>query len=392
MLIMKSKINILSRKVNIVTDYRTVLLVLKLLGIDIFPGKSRGIRCCSYLMNIFNFLMFHLFYIERLFTFIPIIIIIPAGSKLFLAFLVHNFVILCLWNSVNCKKKKISHIIYKVQILHQLLAGGKYRRKKCFYKFIRFITLGVCVMPIAYGIGEMATLLMIPDFYLYTWKIDKEALHSKLILFARGFLASLQRDTFCGVVCFLYVLICWKIRECFIDYTHYLKKTISRYTFVDIPEQFLTKYIAILDAVEGIDNKLSEIILVLTIDLVLSLFSLMACSFGIADKPLPAFALLHIFVTLITSATYLILLIIMAAQIPVEMKRNANLCHKFYEEILQRPLKFKLASTQVPLLKLIMRRKIITLSGCHIVYFNRSLLLTLIGTLITYGLLIMNFQ
>lgn len=373
-------------------DYRYLLKALKVFGIDISPLHSKKVSIYWFLVRIIVPLLHHIFLLERLLTFLPIIIAFPGKAKLFFAFIAHSFANVCLWNCVNYRRKQIRYILFKTFNSINSFSGRKYRKNRClFEKFICASLIVLCVLPIAYGFGELITLSMFTDLRLYLWRVDISAMDVKLILFIRGFLLSAQRDTFCGIFCLLYSLICWKTKQALLQYRVTLETSLNSFKLERIQKHTFINYNALLDAIQDTDDCFSQPIFVLTINLVLSLFSLLPITLS-GDRSIPPFAMLHIAVTLITSATYLTFIIVMAAQIPLEMNRNILLFHKLHEVIIQYPTNFNLNSCEISFLKIIMKRESITLSGCHIIYLNRGLILTLVGSLITYGLLIVNFK
>lgn len=213
-----------------------------------------------------------------------------------------------------------------------------------------------------------------------------------MALFFRALFSSEFRGTFFGLVCVFYCCVCWKLRQFLLEHRKLFKNILKINLRCDLQNIF-SNYIVILDLVENVDDAFSHIVFMTTIVNSVSVFSLMAICFQIINNgsPVPPFISLEVSFILITSATYLTLTVSAAAQIPIEISKNTTALAKIYQKMKESSLFCKLNHNQ-KLLKMINKRPAIILSGCHIIYFSRNLIITIIGTLITYGLLIINFK
>lgn len=371
-------------------EYRYLLLVLKCLGIDIFESNIRW-NLCS---RIFKFLMpvfFNIIFIERTANVIIMIIIKPDALKLYLSFLVKYVLNIVLWFIVYYKKKEIRKLLSKLHERFDIVLMSEYRQRKCHYLYIsRFITLLICLLPIIFGVASTITQLRSPNFRLYIWKADKNSFGVIVFLFLRAVSVSLQRDTFCGAVCLIYSLVCWRTTLCLLHYRKLFEKLLSDKEFMLVSENIFSRYILILNSTEDIDICFSFPIFVVTLINGVGLFSLLIYSF--LNPEITPYTILRIIVIFITCTLFLLVTVFLSSQVPLEIKTNVNVLCRLHEEITQNPPNFPIDHHQIKLLRAITKRPIIILTGCDIIYFNRNVILVILGTLFTYGLLIINLK
>lgn len=380
-------------KFDVIEENKYVIILLKYLGIDILHKKRKSINL-SFIISAYVVPVFHyLFYIERLFTFVPYIILQPSSSKLIIAYLLHSSAILISWNIFYLRKKQIGRSLKILQKkLEKIRLRNLPRRRLYFPLFSKFMVFIICIFPIPYGVAEWITLYQLEFLYLYNAEVNKNSFIMKVYFVFRGVAYSVERETFCGAVCFLYSLLCWRLCYSLQNYRLFLENSIAEKKYATIPKNFFANYILLLDAAEEVDSCLSLPMFSMTIVYGFSLFTLLVSSLTIVGGTFPAFSGLNIFTNIASTAVFLSVNVMAAAQVPLEVERNICLFFSFYEKSVKCPSKCNLSKKELKLLKIIAQRDQIVLSGCHVIYFSRSLLLTIVGILLTYGLLFMNFK
>lgn len=374
-----------------VQHIKNIVMVLKLFGLDLSTVKRKKKTLLNISLNYLAPIIFHIIFLERIFHFITLTIRLPHLYKIFIPFTFNSAVILVLWYSLNAKKVKIAYLLNKIQHLSRLEKSNN-ANKICFHLFAKILIIVLCVLPLLYSFGEMYTMMYFPTVTFYMWMFDKNSIKTKAALFFRALFSSEFRGTFFGLVCIFYCCVCWKLRQFLLEHRKHFKNILKINLRYDLQNIF-SNYIVILDLVESVDDAFSHIVFMTTIVNSVSVFSLMAICFQIINNgsPVPPFISLEVSFILITSTTYLILTISTAAQIPIEIAKNTTALAKIYQKMKENSLFCKVNHNQ-KLLKMIKKRPVIVLSGCHIIYFSRNLILTISGTLITYGLLIINFK
>lgn len=377
--------------------FKYILIVLKLHGIDIAVKRIKRSKRCISVTYLFA-VIFHLICFERMFNVIILTLRISNMYKIFVAFKCNIVTTIILWNIFNSSRKRIARVLNNLQEASICLPRKRRDKVLLTQRILKYSTFILCILPFVYAIGETCTLLYYRIIIFLLWDLSKEDVTTDILLYLRGFCSSIQRDTFPGILCVFYCSMCWEIRQLLLEYRNLFKNIIKTKSYCNFPKQILMNYSAVLDLVEDFDDCFSHTIFILTILNTVSVFSLMGICFYITHSgtKVSPFLILQISVILVTSATYLVCFIIAAAQIPIEIDRNATDVVKIYQEMKYSSMRKKQDSmpdcVSKRLLKMIIKRPTITLSGCHIVYFSRSLILTIIGTLVTYGLLVLNFD
>ncbi|GBN09597.1 hypothetical protein AVEN_178733-1 [Araneus ventricosus] len=77
-----------------------------------------------------------------------------------------------------------------------------------------------------------------------------------------------------------------------------------------------------------------------------------------------------------------------AGQVPIEMKRISTITRRLFE---QKAI-WGIAEENAVVERLMLNEEECTLSGCELIFFKKSTVLTLIGTILTYGLLIFSMD
>lgn len=374
-----------------VQHIKNIVMVFKLFGLDLSTVKMKKKTLLHISLNYLAPIMFHIICLERIFHFVSLTIRLPHLYKIFIPFTFNSVIILVLWYSLDAKKVKIANLLNKIQHLSRLEKNNN-TNIICFHLFAKILIKILCVLPLLYSFGEMYTMLYFPTVTFYMWMLDTNSIKTKVALYFRALFSSEFRGTFFGLVCIFYCCVCCKLRQILLEYRKHFKNILKVNLRCDLQNIF-SNYIVILDVVESVDDAFSHIVFMTTIVNSVSVFSLMAICFQIINNGslVPPFISLEVSFILITSATYLILTISAAAQVPIEISKNTTTLAKIHQKMKENALFCKLNHNQ-KLLKMIKKRPVIILSGCHIIYFSRNLIITIIGTLITYGLLIINFK
>ena len=375
--------------------FKLLITAMKFFGLDFSVEKLKKKHFSHVSRNYLLSIIFQLIGIERIFHFVTLTIMIPNLYKIFSSCTFSSAVILMLWHSLRKKKNEIACLLSQIHRLNRLLFEKNDKLKKtCFYLYVKVLFIVLCLLPFVYSFGEMYTMLYFPAIIFYLWSLDKNAMKTKVSLYTRAFFSSAFRYTFCGLVCIFYCTICWEIRQFFLKYRKVFKHILKTNLNSNIIGNNFSVYVYILDLVESFDDIFSHIVFIMVIINSVSVFSLMAICFQVSSNGsgMPPFLILEVSTVLATSATYLTLIITSAAQITIEINQNITFLTKVYQKLKQHHFLNHEMNRNQKLLKRIKNRPVIVLSGCHIIYFSRNLIITIIGTLITYGLLIINFK
>lgn len=379
--------NILKR-----SKFAYILFVLKWFGIDILESGGQNTSCTNLFLNIVIALALHVCVVERVFFFYCLFSKIK-NWQITLSYAVNMILTLILWYTIYFKKEQLKKILNSVAKLHE---GKLFRiyvsrtKKLCFPNFVRITITLACIIPAAYGPAEYILLQQFPRVILYTGFADWNSKIHTVIQITRAFFQSVWRDVFSVCVCMLYTMVCWHISQVLSCYANVWLDGLNETKPNLISVKLISQYTIILNLIEDVDACFSQTMFLLGVVNGLSLFTLMA--FVLQSTFISRFVMMQTCLILSTACMSLFITIVMGAQVSLNVQRNLNHLHKVYEAILLTPSKDKLDNCRAELLELIKKRPVRVLSGCHILYYKRSLLLATAGTLITYGLLLINFN
>lgn len=147
----------------------------------------------------------------------------------------------------------------------------------------------------------------------------------------------------------------------------------------------------VLDIIQDLEEVFNGPAFILTLSIRLSLFTLMAIIFRSRSQNLSEFKLLHI-MFFYHVWFFRVMIIVIASQVPLEVEKNMKYLIKFLKNDILLPETFRLDKNQLIMIEGTTERHIVILSDCHIIYFTRHVLLTMVGALPTYGLLVMQIQ
>lgn len=362
------------------------LLILKYLGINLISSKRKG----DSRGNIAKFLppvLFHLIYLDTVLTNISAMMR-AIDKKLFLSIIVNQSTILLLWYVMLFKKERIKIFLSSIKTLMYIHHSKK--RRCCAITDIACAFL--LVLPFLYGIAAVYTSAEDHYLMIYFWKVRHITYASYIFFYLSKVGYSIMAHSFVGVVTILYISTCCKIIKSLSKFRQYLENCLSENDSGTISSSDLLSYLNILDHIGHLDEVFTGAAFILTLSNGLSLFTLMAIPFLLKSRILSEYVLLHVTMYLITSGVYLVFVIIIASQVPLEVGRNVKYFVKLKEKFILESPTFRFDGYQKLLIKGIIDRRIVILSGCHIVYFTRHVLITIIGALFTYGLLVMQMQ
>lgn len=365
-----------------------VLLFLKFFGIDFISSRRDQALFCHNFAGLLYKICFHLIYIDSVLINVSFMIRMQ-DPKLFLSNITNLTAILILWYIMIIKRTKIKKILSSINYATRNFEIPK-ENKSC--NMTKVLSLVLCILPLCYGFAAIYVSSLDQISIIYFWKVKKVSYVNYIFHYISKVGSSLMRHSFIGFVTIIYTSTCYKVIKYMVKFRKHLVKSLREKNIKIISTSFLLSYMNVLDIIEDLEEVFNGPAFVLTLSNGLSLFTLMAIAFHSRSQNLSEFELLHIIMFLITSGFSLVTIIIIASQVPLEVEKNVKCLIKFQENYILDPTAFRLDKTQLIMIEGASERRIVILSGCHIIYFTRHVLLTIIGALITYGLLIMQIQ
>lgn len=359
--------------------------IFRLFGIDLFSKKNRRRNRCSF-RTVLPVILVHLIYIDGMLT-NTFLLTVTTEVQLVISRLINVTLMMMLWYIIMFKEYKIRLCLQSFSSLLPVKA-----RRKCSCINTRIFLILLYFIPFVYG--AVAIYVTEDDRlkYLYFWKIKNVTTTIRGFRYLEEFGTSIMAHVFCGLVTLLYSSKCRHIIQSLTVYREIINISLKENKSSFLSTSFLRSYLKTLDVIENIDEVFTVPIFVLTASNGSSLFTLMAVAFMTQSTGMSHYIMLQVIMYVSTSGVYMITTIIVASQIPLEVEDNVKYFNKLHEKVILEPSIYYADEIQLTLIKSIIKRPIITLSGCHIIYFTRHMLISIIGALITYGLLIMQIK
>lgn len=361
------------------------LLFLKFFGIDLTSSKRNSLFCHNFSRILYK-TCFHLIYVDSVITNVSLMMRMQ-NPKLFLSNITNLTAILILWYIMIIKRTEIRKLLSSVNCA---ISDCETENKRC--NITKILSLVLCIFPLFFGFAAIYVSSFEQISIIYFWKMANAPYVNYIFRYISTVGSSLMRHSFIGFVTIIYTSTCCKVIKYMLKFRKHLVKSLREKNTEILSTSFLLSYMNVLDIIEDLEEVFNGPAFVLTLSNGLSLFTLMAIAFHSRSQNLSEFELLHMIMFLITSGFSLVTIIIIASQVPLEVEKNVKCLIKFQENYILDPTAFRLDQNILIMIEGASERRIVILSGCRIIYFTRHVLLSIIGALITYGLLIMQIQ
>ncbi|GFS46058.1 uncharacterized protein NPIL_16581 [Nephila pilipes] len=297
-----------------------------------------------------------------------------AHKKLIAAYLSFPIVSALVWCEMRCKRKLITSLLQNVQMVN----SSFYEKIINFAVFINyFMSLLVPTILISTVINPKFL-----TFFTYGYEL-KNSWILCVIGILKGLLYYMLYPCVTNTVAIFYISLCWR---CSININN-LVKDIAKYT----PEEFdRSKQLDVLKKKANISRDLQSIQTVFSLSMFLILianFLMCSCLIGgviikikfVEGNIIFIFYFVNAFLCLITSLW-------VAGSVPVEMSRFKETFHQTTHE----RLLYYHTTEELHLKMDLITEPDFVLTGCNILPFRRSTILTVTGTLLTYTVLIVS--
>ncbi|KAG8190189.1 hypothetical protein JTE90_011913 [Oedothorax gibbosus] len=378
------------------TKYSTVLQVMSCIGIDIGEKSKAALpsTIAMRLIGVFVAFLFHLSTIDYLFMSYRNLALHWEDYQVVISLLLSNTCSLALWHVMHSRKKSLKILIRRMKSMSDGLYVISTLEKSMLDLAIFF---GLFVLPITFSVIS-AYLMVTHDpyayqaFYTYGYKITNVTTSFYLYLFLKILSTCLLDPIFVSCVTFVYCVLCR--RSCRL-LSEYRKKLVQLLKSPNEPSnESLSKlthdYSKICRILEKLQCSFSLPTFLMTIIDSMSSFTLLASALLYTPGEYTGPVIAENVYIFVTSSWLLVATIACAARIPIEMNKIRNCFQMMQEKALI--AQQSLDGLNVRLLQSLKDRPVIVLSGCEIIYFTRVTILSALGTLFTYGLLIIQLK
>lgn len=373
---------------DVFKDCKYLITALTYFGMDVSPWENHNsvFKCCAKFCKFVQIIIFHSIYIDYLVMCFHFGRVYPQTVKPLCAYGLSATFTFILWHILRANKKRVRDVLKQLFRLTWNL-NFKYRS----ISVMNALTVIIFVQPI------FSTLLMVYlmtfshnryyTFFFYARKFDHFETEECLYLFFKYLAQCVLLQIFPGLVTLLYSMVCFRVcqklrlyRKSFLRFKHETQLSVSCY--------ILRSYLQFIDSISKIENVFSIVSFFLVVANSLSVFTILATTFYYTEVTAPTRA--ESFFTFITAGIYLIINISIASQVTIDIRKNAILFHLLLDH-------WKCNSQVISyefevLAKAIKKRPVVQMSGWEVFYFQRNGILAVFGTLLTYGLLILQLK
>lgn len=368
-----------------------LLIAFTVYGIDIIPLNSRK-KFFTYiivLVKILLGLLFHFLYVDYIFMIFKYGMEYEGVVKALGAYGLTATSILILWHIMRMKRKEILTVLQEIFLSTQQVSFGKI----CGISIVNGITQLIFAFAVVSTVAMVYFMIIEDDrfytFYYYSNRVNNFTWMEYSYLFCKYFGRSYLLQVYTGLVTHLYCIVCYRA---FSKLRHYRHSFSRLKHMTDLTPYFsiLRGYIQFLDIISEAEAVFSKIAFFLVVSNFLSAFTILATTFNYSKEYVTVATHAISIITFLTSGFSLILTISFASQVSLEMSRNSRLFHLLLDG--WKCNGQALSSEFESLAEAIKTRPNLRLSGCEVFYFNRNGILAVFGTLLTYGLLILQLK
>ncbi|GBL93917.1 hypothetical protein AVEN_76656-1 [Araneus ventricosus] len=377
-------------------SYGMILNVLSCTGIILFEEREKKFR--TFTCRIFGILFAILLHVSSVDYWIMSYINLKHNwheYQVVLSLVLSNNVSLLLWHTLYRKRRQLRMLLLKMDAVcynHFIISPLEKTVINCI------IVLGIFVVPVTYSAASVY-LMNLSDptnyyvFFTYGHKTDF-TLYLSTYLFVKSIMSSLLDPIFTSCVTFIYCLLCH--RSCRL-LVRYRKKMVDLLGSETKPSKMMVRQLVvdygrlcrILERLQCVFSVPSFLLIMVD---VMSSFTILASALLYSTAELTGPMIAENAFVLISSASLLIALIAFAAQVPVTMSSTKMALQKLQEKRVACEGLGTSEDSRFRLLQILKERPLVVLSGCEIIYFTRITIVTILGTLFTYGLLIIQLK
>lgn len=186
----------------------------------------------------------------------------------------------------------------------------------------------------------------------------------------------------------LYLISCHKLTMNIIEFSNeiYAKPA---YAVLKYPAQFFTKFFIIVDAAEALQNSFSSTSFCLCVFYLLADFSMI--SIFLLYKDLNFLVVFDFLYRILFITASLFLLYYFADSVPTQMSNLKSILYKKFG-ILMKTGMYEADQVNLLLVQQMVSVPDCVLSGCRLLFFTKTNLMAVIGTLVTYGLILVQLK
>lgn len=374
---------------EIYAKYGIILNVCFWAGINI-SEKAKTRNLVRHVLSFLFPVLMHLAYIDYLIMSYKNLKRMWHEYQVVISYVTSNTLSLCLWHILYSRRKKLKTFLVKLASVSDVILVNKPRKKK----LTNFAIFSVIVfLPIFYS---CLTVFLINHndkdhyhrFFTYGKTVENFTFTVNAYLFVKTLFSEMLDPVFTSIVTILYCTLCHRCHLLISACKRKLQALNRTRSNPRLLLELTRDYAKTIEMLELLQNVFSlPTFLLVVVDSTSSFTTLASVLLYSSEERTALITAENVFV-FANSALLLAATIGFAGQIPITMNEISSRSQRLYDTALWESNNGARDRIEVLLLDVIQRKKVFVLSGCDIIVFTRGAILTALGTLFTYGLLI----
>lgn len=368
-------------------NLHVLFILLCWLGINISTERE-GLKICKFLYPI----LAHLAIIDVIAIYIVHFSFTFEDFKLNLAHATLYIISLALWYAMYKRRESLKEIFPALMKISKTssLSGCKYYilHIALSLNFLFIIIFGSILIYFMNRTEDANFFCSLMSYHI--WEVCEPTEVGRIYIFVQNLLLTILSPLFSNVVAILYTCLCYRCSLLLSRYRSRIEMIISQEKYCTVTPKLGRMYLDIAKVIDEVQNVFSlpalfSYIITFMQSFIVFVRLLLNAKEGQSYLLISEHLCLHI-----PSCIFTLLIPFYATQVAIEMKKITNLFHRLYENM---TLKSHICTTENLFIGEILKKSIpVTLSAWEMIEFSDNIVLTAVGTFLTYALLILNIE
>lgn len=385
----KNKNKIRQNKSKIRDSLEILFRILIWLGIT-EDGDSGSTNFIKKTLRFTYPLLAHLITVDIAFICIIHIKYTDINPQVIAAYIFVTVLVLLMWYSMHRKGKALKKLF---RTLKKMSEDQKVSNKPRSSLLVILLTLNILLLFL-----YSSSFILLPTetdymctFYFYNIKeMCSQTVPNQIYLSLKSFFTRMPAF-YNNVIAFVYCCLCYRCTALLLNFRERIQKIDFSKADVLFLRNLFLQYQNLHEAVIYLQNIFALPSLLVLIVSFIDAFILLARFLLYFDEEVTLFYMIEHLCVNIPSASLIFVMPAYAAQVSNEMTENRATFHRVYEHIIFHTLD-STSEENLRVLSILKRIKPVQLSGWNMVEFTGGTIPAALGTLITYGLLILNLN
>lgn len=375
---------------NKIDSFQVLFNALSYVGVHALEVKPLNLS--SRLVRYIYPLLANIFIVDFTITVILSLSYSSRGWQITLAYLILSLLTLALWHIMYRKKPLLARIFIDLKKVSEDFSVSDVPRQIFIkiYVVVNFMLslIFVCLALYMLYTSEQTNLYCVVLSY-NIWQKCERTFPCTMILFLKTTEISFVTPIFSNLVSFMYCCLCYRSSALLVQYKRTVEDIISSKTYYKLDTKLESKYHELKGIIDKIQNAFSLPIMIAFSVSFMQAFVLFARFLLHTERELQLMLMIEHICLHFPSGILTFFTAAFAAQVSTQMKRNQAAFQRIYENETFRPVA-RISSKNLCVIMNLRDSLPLTLSAGDIIEFSGSIVPSVLGSLLTYGLLVLN--